>query len=262
MAQNIKDWAESIKKDKNFFDENDKLKYGYISQYYFHRDPIRPVFKQDNIFVAPADGVVVSNGIYDIEEDVYDLKGGEFDLPTIIGNDETFWQYMKNNKVKYVQIVSIFMTFFSCHINRCPIDSKLVNRKYQVPIMTRNQPMVAVEDQLLLGDMGAVRYSDIENYYAVNERVISHFKVLNSGKKNYHYEVVQIADQEVNAVWNINNSRSNFVRQGERIGGIRKGSTCDIILPLVDGVHFEVLPAGQVGMVVEAGTDQLLKMHY
>lgn len=258
MAIPLKIWAEQIKRDEHFFDEQGKLKYGEISQYYFHRDPVRPVYKQNNVFLAPADGVVVSNGIYDINKDTYILKGGEFDLPTIIGNDETFWKYMKDNKVKYVQILSIFMTFYSCHINRCPIDSKLVNRKHQMPIMTKNQPMVTVEDRLLLGDIGAIRYSDIESYYVCNERVISHYSTMDSG---YHYELVQIADEEVDAIWNINDSNSCFTKAAKRIGGIRKGSTCDLILPLIDGVHFEILPAGQVGMVVEAGTDSVIKMY-
>lgn len=258
MAIPLKEWAEQVKKDNHFFDENNKLKYGEVSQYYFHRDPVRPVIKQNDVFLSPADGVVVSNGIYSIKDDTYFLKGGEFDLPTIIGNDNTFWKYMQNNKVKYVQILSIFMTFYSCHINRCPIDSKLINRKKQLPVITKNQPMVSVEDQLLLGDIGAIKYSDIESYYAVNERVISHYKTMNG----LHYELVQIADQEVDSIWNIDDSSSCFTKAAKRIGGIRKGSTCDIILPLVPGYNFEILPAGQVGMVVEAGKDSLVKMYY
>ena len=258
MAIPLKEWAEQVKKDNHFFDENNKLKYGEVSQYYFHRDPVRPVIKQNDVFLSPADGVVVSNGIYSIKDDTYFLRGGEFDLPTIIGNDNTFWKYMQNNKVKYVQILSIFMTFYSCHINRCPIDSKLINRKKQLPVITKNQPMVSVEDQLLLGDIGAIKYSDIESYYAVNERVISHYKTMNG----LHYELVQIADQEVDSIWNIDDSSSCFTKAAKRIGGIRKGSTCDIILPLVPGYNFEILPAGQVGMVVEAGKDSLVKMYY
>ena len=117
MSQSLKSWASKIKQDSHFFDENGSLKYGEVSQYYFHRDPVRPVIKQENVFLSPADGVVVSNGIYNINDDTYFLKGGEFDLPTIIGNDASFWKYMKDNKVKYVQILSIFMTFYSCHIN-------------------------------------------------------------------------------------------------------------------------------------------------
>lgn len=258
MAITLKTWAEQVKKDPYFFDESGNLKYGEVSQYYFHRDPVRSVYKQNNVFLAPADGVVVSNGIYNINDDTYFLKGGEFDLPTIIGNDETFWTYMKNNNVKYVQILSIFMTFYSCHINRCPIDSKLIRRKKQMPVMTKNQPMVSVEDKLLLGDMGAIKYSDIESYYSYNERVISHYVTMDHG---YHYELVQIADEEVDSIWNIDDSGSAFTKAAKRIGGIRKGSTADLILPLVPGYNFEILPAGQVGMVVEAGSDSVIKMY-
>ena len=49
MAIPLKEWAEQVKKDNHFFDENNKLKYGEVSQYYFHRDPVRPVIKQTDL---------------------------------------------------------------------------------------------------------------------------------------------------------------------------------------------------------------------
>lgn len=259
MAVTIAEWAQQVKKDPHFFDENGKLKYGEVVQGYFHRDPCRLIIKEDDVFKAGADGFVISNGIYDIRDDTYMLKGAEFDLETIIGNDQSFWEYMEKKKVKYVQIVSIFMTFYSPHINRCPIDSKLINRTKLAPVLTKNQSMIPVEDAALLGDFTKINFEDVEAYYSYNERVVSHFMELNSG---LHYECVQIADSEVNAIWNIDVPESNFVAAGQRIGGIRRGSTFDLILPLVPDIHFESLPASRPGMVVEAGTDSLVQMYW
>lgn len=257
MAIPIAQWAEQIKKDPRFFDENGVLKYGEVVQTTFFRDPCRLVMREDDVFTAGADGFIISNGIYDIAEDTYMLKGAEFDLETIIGNDQTFWDYMEKKKVKYVQIVSIFMTFYSPHINRYPIDSKLLRQTYLPPVLTKNQSMIPVEDQALLGDFTKINFEDVEAYYSYNERVVSHLMELNSG---LHYECVQIADVDVNAIWTIHDSSSEFVRGGQRCGGIRRGSTFDLILPLVPGFNFEVLPAAQPGMVVKAGTDQLVRM--
>ena len=75
-----------------------------------------------------------SDGIYNIEDDSYTLKGAEFDLPTIIGNNQSFWNYLQKEKIKYVQIYSIFMTFYSPHWNRVPIDSQCINRTQNHPI--------------------------------------------------------------------------------------------------------------------------------
>lgn len=88
---------------------------------------MRPIIKETDVFKAPADGVLVSNGVYNIEDDTYILKGAEFDLPTIIGNNQSFWDYLQKENIKYVQIYSIFMTFYSPHWNRVPIDSQCIN---------------------------------------------------------------------------------------------------------------------------------------
>lgn len=239
----------------------EKKNLGDIYTHYFYRDPRRPCIKRDNVFKAPADGIVISNGIYDINEDTYMLKGAEFDLPTIIGNDKSFWDYLTKNKVNYVQIISIFMTFYSPHWNRVPVDSKLISRSHMMPLLTKNMPMVTVEDQIFKSDKHMFKMSDVESYYNYNERLCHHYAMIN-GPKNYHYEVVQIADEEVNCCVALNNSSSCFSRQGEKLGLIMKGSSCDLILPLVNGVHTQVLPAAQPNMVVEAGVDDLVEIFY
>lgn len=237
----------------------EKTSLGDIYTNYFYRDPRRPCIKKDNTFKAPADGIIISNGIYNINEDTYWLKGAEFDLFTIIGNNSSFWDYLTENKVKYVQIVSIFMTFYSPHWVRVPIDSKLVDRSHMLPIMTKNMPMVEVEDQIFKSDKHIFKMSSVENYYSYNERVCNHYAMVN-GPKNYHYQVNMIADEEVNCVTTFEDTSSALVRQGQKMGMILKGSTTDLILPLKDGVHIETL--AQPNMVVEAGVDDVAKIYF
>lgn len=261
----IEKWLEEVVNPDSILGpvyRGEKTSLGDIYTQYFYRDPRRPCIKKDNTFKAPADGIVISNGIYNINEDTYWLKGAEFDLLTIIGNNSSFWDYLTKNKVKYVQIISIFMTFYSPHWNRVPIDSKLISRSHMLPIMTKNMPMVEVEDQIFKSDDHMFKMSSVENYYSYNERVCSHYAMVGGPNKSYHYELVQIADEEVNAIATYEDSSSCFAKQGAKFGNILKGSSCDLILPIVDGVHIESLPATQSGIVVEAGVDDLVKIYY
>lgn len=259
MSRTIEQWVnEVILKDDILAPiyTGENKAYGDIYTHYFYRNPKRPIIKEADVFKAPADGVLVSNGVYNIEDDTYTLKGAQFDLPTIIGNNQSFWDYLQKEKIKYVQIYSIFMTFFSPHWNRVPIDSICLNRTHMKPLITTNMPMVEVEDQILKEKV--FRMSSIENYYNVNERLCSHYSLID-GPKNYHYELVQVADQEVNRCLAFYND-GEVAKQSDLMGLIMSGSTCDLILPCKNGVTIENLAT--VGHVVEAGMDNLCKIHY
>lgn len=259
MARTIENWInEVIQKDEILgpIYRGEKQTYGDIYTHYFFRNPKRPLIKENDIFKAPADGVLVSDGVYNINEDTYILKGVEFDLPTIIGNNQGFRDYLKEEKIKYVKIYSIFMTFYSPHWNRVPIDSMCINRTRMKPLMTANMPMIEIEDQIIKEKV--FRMSNIQDYYNANERLCSHYSLI-SGPKNYHYELVQVADQEVNRCLAFHNE-GEIAKQSDLMGLIMSGSTCDIILPCKDGVVIENLAI--VGTVVEAGVDNLCKIHY
>lgn len=259
MARTIEQWIKEIVNPDPVLGpiyRGEQKAYGDIYTHYFFRNPKRPIIKESDVFKAPADGVLVSNGIYNINDDSYILKGAEFDLPTIIGNNQSFWNYLQNENIKYVQIYSIFMTFYSPHWNRVPIDSQCINRTRMKPLTTTNLPMVEVEDQIMKEKV--FRMSSIESYYNVNERLCSHYSLIN-GPKNYHYELVQIADQEVNRCLAFHNE-GEIAKQAELMGLIMSGSTCDIILPCKNGVTIENLAT--VGEVVEAGVDNLCRIHY
>jgi phosphatidylserine decarboxylase len=68
----------------------------------FFRDPPRDGERGDNLFIAPADGLVV------------DVR--EFDEPAYIGGK--------------AQRVCIFMNVFDCHVNRYPIGGTVEYRQY------------------------------------------------------------------------------------------------------------------------------------
>lgn len=259
MARSIEKWIKEIVDPDPVLGpiyRGEQKAYGDIYTHYFFRNPKRPIIKESDVFKAPADGVLVSNGIYNINDDSYILKGAEFDLPTIIGNNQSFWNYLQNENIKYVQIYSIFMTFYSPHWNRVPIDSQCIDRTRMKPLTTTNLPMVEVEDQIMKEKV--FRMSSIESYYNVNERLCSHYSLIN-GPKNYHYELVQIADQEVNRCLAFHNE-GEIAKQAELMGLIMSGSTCDCILPCKNGVTIENL--AEVGTVVEAGVDNLCRIHY
>lgn len=259
MARTIQQWLDEVVNPDPVLGpiyRGEKTELGNIYTHYFWRNPKRPIIKENDVFKAPADGVLVSNGVYDITKDTYTLKGAQFDLPTIIGNNTSFNKYLQDNNIKYVQIYSIFMTFYSPHWNRVPIDSQCIDRTHMKPLMTTNMPMVEVEDQIIKDKV--FKMSSIESYYNVNERLCSHYSLVN-GPCNYHYEVVQIADSEVNRCLAFHNE-GNFAAQGELFGLIMQGSTADLILPCKNGVTIENLAT--VGTVVEAGVDNLCKIHY
>lgn len=259
MARSINKWLEEVVNPDPVLGpiyRGEQKALGDIYTHYFFRNPKRPIIKEDNTFKAPADGVLVSNGIYNVNKDTYVLKGAEFDLPTIIGNNTSFNEYLKKNDIKYVQIYSIFMTFYSPHWNRVPIDSKCISRTHMKPIITTNMPMVEVEDQIIKDRV--FKMSSIENYYNVNERLCSHYSIIN-GPKNFSYELVQVADTEVNKCLAFYNE-GDIANQGDLFGLIMQGSTCDLILPCKEGVIIENL--AEVGTVVEAGVDNLCKIHY
>ena len=262
MSRTINQWLEEIVSPDPVLGpiyRGEEQKLGKIYTEYFYRDPRRPIIKENNVFKAPADGILISNGIYNVEDDTYTLKGAEFDLQTIIGNNQEFWNYLDKEKIKYVQIYSIFMTFYSPHWVRTPIDAKCLGRTHMKPILTRNMPMVEVEDQIFKSDKHIFKMSSVESYYSYNERKCSHYAMLN-GPKNYHFQVNMIADEEVNALATFDDTSSCFESQGKKFGIIFKGSTTDLILPIRKDVVIENLI--QPGMVVEAGVDSLCRILY
>lgn len=249
MAKSLEEWMKEVNENPNFNEKD----LSFIYEQYFFRDPYRSIIKQPDIFLASADGIIVANNIYDIREDYHYLKGAEIDIPTIIGNNEKFWNYLEKNSVSHVKIISIFMSFYNVHINRVPIDSKLISRTTQNPISSRNMPMLDVEDKLVHGIKNY--HESIAGYWSDNERVCNYYSCLDYP---LHYLVNQIADEDVRCICNFNDSSSEFSKQGVRLGMIRKGSQCDLILPILPNIAYEDLC--ELNTVVEAGIDPIVRV--
>jgi phosphatidylserine decarboxylase len=147
---------------------------------YFFRDPVRVTPVREGIVVAPADGRVsrIANAVPPAE-----LGLGEKPLPR----------------------VSIFMSVFDCHVNRCPVSGRIERIRYHA---------------------GTFINADLDKASENNER---NGLVIATASGN-RIGVVQIAGLIARRI-------VSFVREGvtigagDRFGLIRFGSRVDVYLP-------------------------------
>lgn len=163
---------------------------------YFFRDPNRAFEGEDDVLISPADGKVI-----DIRE-----------VPSPYLVDGSFIR------------VSIFMNVFSVHVNRSPIDAKVIDTKY-------------VEGKF----MGAFK----EKASLENEQ-----SALLLEANGQQFMVVQIAGLIARRI--INRAKEgDMLGRGQRYGLIRFGSRVDVYLPLSS--HIDV----KVGDWVNAGKHKI-----
>jgi phosphatidylserine decarboxylase len=164
-----------------------------VAVIFFFRNPERITPEAEGIIVSPADGTVMQV-LEDVRSD--NLPG----LP--------------------LKRISIFMSVFNTHVNRCPVSGVVKNIKH-VP----------------------GRYLDARE--PASSLVNEHNSVVLQGNDDA-IEVVQIAGKVARriACWVRDGDQ---VRQGERFGLIRFGSRLDVYLP--DSMRFVV----SVGTTVRAG---------
>lgn len=162
---------------------------------YFFRDPPRVTPVREGLVVAPADGRISQ---VTTASPPHELGLGDKPLPR----------------------VSIFMSIFDCHINRCPVAGRIENIVYQP---------------------GKFLNADLDKASADNER---NSLVIATG--NTRVVVVQIAGLVARRiVCFVRNGQP--VSIGERFGMIRFGSRLDVYLP--EGVA----PIVAVGQTAIAG---------
>jgi phosphatidylserine decarboxylase len=191
----------------------------------FFRDPPRVMWQNRDFFAAPADGVITTLGRYDPEADLIDVKGAKITTNSLLGPHAIDSPAL---------VVCIFMTFCDCHINRAATDCTAV--RYPLPpIRTSNAPMLWAEHGLL--DEAKVLKADM-GFMATNGRVVTKCYC---GPLRYTYWLVQIADSDVSAIVPFVNGRVQLWNQNQRIGMIRWGSMCCLILPLDPRYRFKPL---------------------
>ena len=157
----------------------------------FYRDPKRTIPKGNNI-VSPADGRVIR---------IFDTSGGEIKVSKgILGKIKTMTKDISDN----CYVISIFMSPLDVHINRAPIEGKIISINH-----TKGKFFKAYDLN-----------KSFEN--EKNEIVIEN--------KNIKIKVIQIAGflaRRILCYAQVNNK----VNKGDKIGMIALGSQATIIMP-------------------------------
>jgi phosphatidylserine decarboxylase len=212
-----------------------------ISNLYFMRDPVRPQYSNLDFFYSPADGIILYQTQVEDDGVFLEVKGENYTIQDLT--------QVKNFPLPCL-VVGVFMTFYSVHINRIPYSGRLVY-EYLEPIYSKNIPMLLVEKALMEARVDLTHLQ----YLKVNERVLN---TIYSGKIDYEYYVVQIADEDVSAIMPFEQDQNEFYSQNERFSLIRWGSQVDLILPLDPRFTFEFMQ--NTTDSVCAGLDHLVRI--
>jgi phosphatidylserine decarboxylase len=236
MAKSLQEWIETDVAHQR----SQPLK--WISEEHFFRDPSRPMFSDCAYFFAPADGVILYQKNVQPADCIVEIKGKVYSLRQAM-QDETF--------DKQCLVIGIFMTMYDVHINRLPYKGFLSYKQLE-PLRTLNRPMLDVEHSLV--DDLAIDH-DRADYLHTNQRVLNRVYAPDLGQ---YYYILQIADYDVDCVTPFNLRQNVPVAQNCRFSQIRFGSQVDLIVPISDRYHFQLMQT--VGVHVEAGVDPLIRV--
>lgn len=234
MSETLEQWTNSHVK------EFEKFSISELSEILFHRDEARPQMIDSNYFWSPADGVIINAGIV-TDDSPLEIKGKKYTLQKILDD--------KNYNTPSI-VISIFMTFYDVHINRIPMAGRLKYRQVD-PLITNNLPMLAVEKGLFANDKKYAKTG--YDYHFYNERTIN---TIYSPRWDLTYNVVQIADEDVNLIVPYCPDQNEMFSQNERFGIIRYGSQCTLVIPLDDRYNMSILETPW--RHVKAGVDKLV----
>ena len=234
MAKSLTEWI-----DTEVREVRDKP-LSWLSQYYFFRDPSRPVFSDTSYFLAPADGVILYQKVVAPDECLLDIKGKPYSLRQAM-RDEAY--------DRTSLVIGIMMTFYDVHVNRVPFPGRLSYRQLD-PMSTFNRPMLGVEKSILEDLHVSIASADYLHY---NQRMLNR---IFSIQLQENYYILQIADYDVAKITPFNLKQNQPVYQGERFSQIRYGSQVDLIIPLSARWDFETIHPD--GYHVEAGIDRLV----
>jgi phosphatidylserine decarboxylase len=179
---------------------------------YFLRDPIR-WSPDENGILSPADGYVLY---------IKHIESGQVPVATKKQRDIPLSEIKKETTFAGHEgvLIGIFMTPFSVHVNRAPIEGTIKSRiHFKVgPNFSMLRPFyeIIVSGRPITED---------HEYQRTNERLTTGIE---SDEGTLY--VVQIADSWVDRIvsWA---APGDFVGRGERIGMIRFGSQCDVFIP-------------------------------
>lgn len=204
-------------------------------RWWFPRDPQRVVDPVARI-VAPADGRVVY--VAPVERGAVPIAikdRTEIPLSEIVKGDE---------RPLEGTLIGIFMSPFDVHYQRSPIAGTVTEVTYH-----------PAPHNHVMGSMFLRNLVGLEPLHAKSPHVYDNERnVIRIDGEDLIAFVVQIADQQVNKI-DCRVTEGDYVRIGERIGMIRRGSQVDLFVPRLRPEDF---PALTVGMKVRAGSTVLL----
>ncbi|UCH82887.1 MAG: phosphatidylserine decarboxylase [Candidatus Latescibacterota bacterium] len=236
MVKPLREWVENDVADAR------EKPLSWLSQYFFFRDPTRPVYSDTGYFFSPADGIVLYVKTVEPDESIVDIKGIPYSLQDAMRDKS----YDKRSIV-----VGIFMTFYDVHVNRIPYPGRLSYKELE-PIDTYNYPMLDIEKGLV----DEVRVNtNSARYLHNNQRMLNR---IYAPDLRQHYYILQIADYDVDSITPFDLKQNQPCAQNQRFSQIRYGSQVDLIVPLSD--RYEFAPTKEAGVHVEAGVDHVIKI--
>ena len=233
----LKEWLQS--------DEIKKIKSKKLGDRYsreFFRDPFRPIAIRPEMFLAPADGVILyAHPRVAPDEPIVVVKGRKMTPKDLLDDKELSEDCL---------VIGTYMTEYDVHVNRCPTAGYLTEVHKTPYLFTHCFSMMLEQDEILSGrgsnqpDMG---------YLFPNERCIVRTY---APRVKCSYYTVQIAERDVDEIANWGYEHQ---MQGERFGMVRFGSQVDLVIPLKKNEdRFKIL--AKVNYHVQAGVDGLVEV--
>lgn len=210
----------------------------------FNRDPFRSIYIDKNVMLSPADGFVLYSRVVNPEEDIINVKGGDYTVNTLL----------REEIKEPCLVIGIFMTCIDPHINRIPTNGYISYEKLPC-LKVQNLSMRPVEAAIL--DALKINHDDMK-YAFYNEAYKN--KVM-APYLDQHYWLVQIADFEVDVIAHFG-APNDYYTQGLRFSVIKFGSQCDLIIPMHKGkCQFKsLIPDDGSIYHVKAGIDKLVSV--
>jgi len=198
---------------------------------WFYRDPPREPPTETGL-LSPADGTVVYVKRAAPGEKVIAIKRGlEASIEDILRED------VDQPKL----IVGVFMSPFDVHVNRAPLDARVVAVRHHEARGKGNVHMGPMHWRSVLGIEPRYRGS---THIVRNERAVTVFEGRYRGQDLRAY-VVQIGALAVNGIESFVQP-GMAVARGERFGMIGIGSQVDLVVPLIEGMEPRVAPGDSV----------------
>lgn len=237
MAIPLSDWLRSpeIVKMKR---ENMGKRFGRT----FFRDPLRPIFLRPEMFLAPADGIILyAHPRVKPDEPIVVIKGRKFTPKDLLDNEKLDCECL---------CIGTYMTEFDVHVNRVPTAGYLTEEHVTPYLFTHNFSMMLEQEDLMSGKGSHPNDMD---YLFPNERCIVS---VYAPKLKCSYYIVQVAERDVDEIANWGYESQ---QQGERYGMVRFGSQVDLVIPLKPNEDkFEIVC--KVNYHVKAGLDALVRV--